>query len=73
MYEPEHLALEVVDDGSGGGMSGGGASVPGGHGLTGMRERAALHGGTLEAGPLPVRGYRVAARLPVPVGSPGAA
>jgi signal transduction histidine kinase len=30
-----------------------------------MRERAALHGGSLDAGPLPVRGYRVAARLPI--------
>ena len=68
VYEPEHLALEVVDDGSGGA-----APVPGGHGLTGMRERAALHGGTLEAGPLPVRGYRVAARLPLHVPSRGAA
>ena len=68
VYEPEHLAIEVVDDGSGGD-----APIPGGHGLTGMRERAALHGGTLEAGPLPVRGYRVAARLPLPVSSPGGA
>jgi signal transduction histidine kinase len=68
VYEPEHLAIEVLDDGSGGD-----SPVPGGHGLTGMRERAALHGGTLEAGPLPVRGYRVAARLPLPTLSPGSA
>jgi signal transduction histidine kinase len=60
-YEPRELAIEIVDDGAGAraGMSGSG------HGLVGMRERAALHGGSLEAGPLPVRGYRVAARLPV--------
>jgi signal transduction histidine kinase len=60
-YEPEELAIEIVDDGAGGRAAMYGA----GHGLVGMRERAALHGGSLEAGPLPVRGYRVAARLPI--------
>ena len=37
-----------------------------GHGLLGMRERTALYGGTLEAGPLPGRGFQVAAMIPVP-------
>ena len=36
-----------------------------GLGIAGMRERASLYGGTLEAGPLPGRGFRVAATLPV--------
>ena len=35
-----------------------------GHGLMGMRERAALLGGTLEAGPDDSGGYRVVAVLP---------
>ncbi|HTU75353.1 MAG TPA: sensor histidine kinase [Trebonia sp.] len=37
-----------------------------GHGLLGMRERAAAAGGTIEIGPLPSGGFRVAARLPAP-------
>ncbi|MFC0002578.1 sensor histidine kinase [Micromonospora siamensis] len=36
-----------------------------GHGLVGMRERARLLGGTLDVGPLPDGGFRVAAQLPL--------
>ncbi|MDI3389713.1 sensor histidine kinase [Streptomyces sp. B-S-A8] len=36
-----------------------------GHGLVGMRERVRLTGGSLDAGPLPDGGFRVAARLPL--------
>ncbi|WP_406365317.1 sensor histidine kinase [Streptomyces sp. NBC_01546] len=36
-----------------------------GHGLVGMRERVRLTGGTLDTGPLPDGGFRVAARLPM--------
>ena len=59
-YSPGQVALEVVDDGRGPG-----AEDRGGHGLAGMRERAALYDGTLEAGPVPGGGFRVAATLPV--------
>ncbi|MFI9584395.1 sensor histidine kinase [Streptomyces sp. NPDC052236] len=36
-----------------------------GHGLVGMRERVRLAGGTLDTGPLPDGGFRVAAQLPL--------
>jgi signal transduction histidine kinase len=50
------------------------AKGAGGHGLVGMRERVRLTGGTLDTGPLPDGGFRVAARLPLTPGSePGAA
>ena len=45
-----------------------GAASGAGHlGIAGMRERAAVFGGTLDAAPLPGGGFQVAAFLPVPV------
>jgi signal transduction histidine kinase len=55
------LELEIVDQGAGVGETGIPAS---GHGLVGMRERVALFGGSLDAGPIDGRGYRVVATLP---------
>jgi signal transduction histidine kinase len=61
-YAPDVLEVEVVDAG-GVGRTG---VEPGhdGRGLIGMRERVALFGGRLEAGPTR-DGFRVAARLPL--------
>jgi signal transduction histidine kinase len=57
--EPGELHLAVIDDGIPRRPTG----EPG-HGLIGMRERAALHHGTLMAGPQPNGGFAVHARLP---------
>ncbi len=62
-FRDNEVKLEVLDDGSD--VTGSGPG--GGHGLVGMRERVLLYGGTLEVGPRPDRGYRVAAMLPVTV------
>jgi signal transduction histidine kinase len=60
-YEPDGLVVEVTDNGLGGG-----APDSSGHGLAGMRERIAMYGGTVTAGPLPGGGFGVTARLPCP-------
>ena len=59
-YEPGGLLLQVTDDGLGAAAA---ADGPG-HGMTGMRERVEMYGGTVRAGPLPNGGYQVTARLP---------
>jgi signal transduction histidine kinase len=66
--------LAPTPGGSGGGSAGGAAaasaSIGSGRGLIGMRERVALYGGTVEAGPVEPRGWRVHARIPSAVPQP---
>jgi signal transduction histidine kinase len=78
-YLPGSIDIEVTDSGTAAlepptGRGDPGRAAPptgpdlpgvGGHGLVGMRERVALHGGTFEAGPRPDGGWRVHARLPL--------
>nr|WP_246430440.1 histidine kinase [Streptomyces rectiverticillatus] len=62
------LSVTVTDDGTGVCKPGGAGS---GRGLIGIRERAAVHGGTASAGPGPDgRGFRVCLELPVVISSP---
>jgi signal transduction histidine kinase len=63
-YRPAEVSIEVSDDGPRGQAPRPVVRAGSGHGLIGMRERAALFGGTLEAGPH-AGGFRVRASLPV--------
>jgi signal transduction histidine kinase len=60
-YQPGAVVLEIADTGMG---RSAGAARPAGHGIAGMRERAAAVGGMLEAGPSGDGGFLVRARLP---------
>ena len=66
-YRPDELEIDVTDTGHGPkARTGPGATgSPAGHGLAGMRERAASVGGTVHTGPRPGGGYQVTALLPV--------
>jgi signal transduction histidine kinase len=57
------LELSVVDDG--GAARNGSPRLVGGHGILGMRERVALHGGTVSAGPSADGGFAVRASIPL--------
>jgi signal transduction histidine kinase len=71
-YEPAAVVVEVADSGrpipaAVPAPAASGASVPrgAGMGLLGLRERVALYGGELAAGPRPGGGWLVQARMPV--------
>jgi len=59
-YEESELRVDVIDDGAPAVLD---PNRPSGHGLAGMRERAALFGGEVAAGPVAGGGWRVALRM----------
>lgn len=63
------VGVEVTDSGPRPALPG---AAPSGHGIPGMRERAAAYGGTLRAGPLPGGGWGVRTRLLLGSGGAGA-
>jgi signal transduction histidine kinase len=65
-YRQDALEIRVTDDGGrdGEAAAAGSPSADGGHGLTGMAERAAAVGGKITAGPRPEGGFEVVAWLP---------
>ena len=73
-YEDTGLSVEITDHGgepaAGRDWSPAAREPNGtGHGILGMQERVSLCGGEFTAGPLPERGFRVAARFPLPAPS----
>jgi signal transduction histidine kinase len=70
-HEAGILEIVVSDDGKG--PRRGAPAGPGGHGLVGIRERAAAHGGSAVSGPGPDgRGFEVRVELPVASAAEGA-
>jgi signal transduction histidine kinase len=61
-YRPDTVTVTVTDDGKPVSDTGDGTT---GQGLAGMRERLALYGGDLQAGPRPGGGYQLTAQLPL--------
>jgi signal transduction histidine kinase len=64
-FGAEEVAVAIVDSGTGGGGGGGGGGA--GYGLAGMRTRIEILHGEFSAGPRPEGGFRVSARVPVPL------
>ena len=65
-YHQDRVTIEVRDDGGGTPPQEGASMVgSGGYGLIGMRERVALHGGSLTVGPQTDGGFAVRAEVPL--------
>ena len=64
-YRDDDLLIEVTDDGAALTVHGSGGERGIGRGLLGLRERIAIYGGSLEAGPRPGGGWRVRATIPL--------
>lgn len=65
-FSPQAIIASVTDDGQHDGLS---TDHPG-RGIVGLRERVALYGGTIQAGPLATGGWSVTAQFPTREGSP---
>lgn len=65
VYDDSELIIQIRDDGRGAAERL--AEESNGQGLVGMQERATILDGSLEAGPRPGGGFRVSAKLPIPV------
>jgi signal transduction histidine kinase len=61
-YRADPIVVDVVDDGRGAGPA---PSVGTRQGLVALKERLALYGGTVEAGPRPGHGWAVRVTLPL--------
>ena len=66
-YRPRELRIKVSDDGrpADSGVANPQPPGSGGRGLIGLRERIAIYGGELDAGPRPGGGWQVSARIPL--------
>ncbi len=65
-YTPQRLKVDVVDTG---GTPSSAAATGNGRGLAGLRQRLAVYGGTLSAGPRLTGGYMVSAVIPLREGT----
>jgi len=68
-YEPSQVVIRIQDDGSAASPGQAGTNGQGGHGISGMRERALALSGQFTAGPHPDGGFQV--RCTLPTTSPG--
>lgn len=64
VQDGDHLVVQISNGPAAGAAVSG--PVGAGRGLVGARERVALYGGTLDAGPTDEGGFRVEARFPIP-------